>query len=117
MRFPPFVYQFPELDIPFPDTAVRSHAVRSDAGLVAFFTFLQDVELPPHSHGAQWGIVAAGQLTLTMNGQTKSYTSGDSYYVPPGVEHAVHVTAGTIVLDVFEETDRYPIRERFDLAG
>ena len=40
-----------------------------DAGLVVFFTFLKDMELPPHAHKAQWGTVIEGELILTIEQQ------------------------------------------------
>jgi quercetin dioxygenase-like cupin family protein len=110
MQFPEFMQAFPALDVPFPEDVVQSSAVRSDAGLVVFFTFLKDMELPPHAHKAQWGTVIEGELILTIGGETRTYRPGDSYLIPAGVEHGAKVKAGSKVIDVFEETDRYPLR-------
>jgi len=33
-----------------------------------------------------------------------------SYSIPAGVEHGALIKAGTKVIDVFEEADRYPIK-------
>ncbi|WP_170360270.1 cupin domain-containing protein [Ruegeria arenilitoris] len=111
MRFPDFITAFPKLDVPFPEDVVQTAVIRSDAGLAAFFTFLQDMELPLHSHGAQWGTVIEGEVDLTIGGITKTYRPGDSYSIPAGVEHGGQIKAGTRVIDVFEEPDRYPIKE------
>ncbi len=110
MTLPPFLQALPAVDIPLPETAVKSGAIRSEGGLMVFFTFLEDVRLPPHSHGAQWGTVIEGSITLTMNGETRTYRPGESYDIPAGVEHAVEVPAGTIALDCFEEADRYALK-------
>ncbi|MCX8952468.1 MULTISPECIES: cupin domain-containing protein [unclassified Ruegeria] len=110
MPYPDFIASFPSLDVPFPDDVVQTAVIRSDAGLVAFFTFLQDFELPLHSHKAQWGTVVEGEIELTIDGQTRTYRSGDSYSIPSGVEHGGKIKAGTRVIDVFEEPDRYPIK-------
>ena len=110
MQFPEFMQAFPALDVPFPEDMVRSAAVRSDAGLVVFFTFLKDMEVPPHAHKAQWGTVIEGELVLTVGGLAKTYKPGESYSIPSGVEHGAKVTAGTKVIDVFEEADRYSLR-------
>ena len=110
MQFPEFMQAFPALDVPFPEDVVQSSAVRSVAGLVVFFTFLKDMELPPHAHKAQWGTVIEGELILTIGGETRTYRPGDSYSIPAGVEHGARVKAGSKVIDVFEETDRYPLR-------
>ena len=110
MPFPEFMQAFPALDVPFPDDVVVSSAVRSDAGLVVFFTFLKNMDLPPHAHQAQWGTVIEGELILTIGGETRTYLPGDSYSIGAGVEHAAKVKAGSRVIDVFEEADRYPLR-------
>ena len=55
MPFPAFFDQFPLLDVPISQDIVTIRAIRSDQGLVAFFTFHKDFEMPPHSHGFQWG--------------------------------------------------------------
>lgn len=110
MQYPDFIAAFPRLDVPFPEDVVQTAVIRSDAGLVAFFTFLKDMELPLHSHGAQWGTVVEGEIELTIGDQTKTYRPGDSYSIPAGVEHGGQVKAGTRVIDVFEEPDRYPIK-------
>lgn len=110
MPFPDFILSLPSLDVPFPEDVVQTAVVKSDAGLVAFFTFLKDMELPPHSHGAQWGTVIEGEIELTIGGDTRVYRSGDSYSIPAGVEHGAIIKAGARVIDVFEEADRYPIK-------
>ena len=40
MAYPDFITDFPALDVPFPEDVVQTAVIRSDAGLVAFFTFL-----------------------------------------------------------------------------
>ena len=57
MDDPDFIRAAPGLDVPIPDTVVRTPAFRSDAGPVVLFDFLQDFALPPHSHRGQWGTV------------------------------------------------------------
>ncbi|KUJ78973.1 cupin domain-containing protein [Ruegeria profundi] len=110
MPFPDFITQFPSLDVPFPEDTVQTAVIRSDVGLVAFFTFLKDFELPAHAHKAQWGTVIEGEVELTIGGVTKTYRPGDSYSIPSGVEHGGRIKAGTRVIDAFEEADRYPIK-------
>ena len=110
MQFPDFIKSFPGLDVPFPDDVVQIHAVRSDRGLVAFFDFLQDMVLPAHSHGAQWGTVLVGEIEFTIGGVIKKYGPGDTYSIPSGVVHSAHIAAGTKAIDVFEEPDRYHLK-------
>jgi len=89
---------------------VTTNAMRTGNGLAVFFSVHEDIELPPHSHKAQWGTVLAGRLDLTVDGTTTTYHPGDSYFIPSGVTHAVRVAAGSRLLDVFEEPDRYPLK-------
>jgi quercetin dioxygenase-like cupin family protein len=110
MPLPAFIRAFPALDIPYPDEAVSTSAIRSDAGLVVFFTFHKDVDLPAHSHKAQWGTVVEGEIELTIDGTTRVYRPGESYSIPSGAVHSVRIPAGTVAVDVFEEPDRYPLR-------
>ncbi|NVO55550.1 cupin domain-containing protein [Rhodobacteraceae bacterium B1Z28] len=110
MPFPDFIIAFPGIDMPFPEDVVTTAVVKSEAGLVAFFTFHKDMELPMHAHGAQWGTVVEGEIEFTIGGSTKIYRPGDSYSIPSGVEHGATIKAGTRVIDVFEEVDRYALK-------
>lgn len=110
MSFPDFIMGLPAIDVPFPEDVVQTRAIRSDHGLCVFFTFLKDMELPPHRHGAQWGTVVEGEIEFTIGGKTDVYGPGDSYSIAADVEHGAVIKAGTRVIDVFAEPDRYPIR-------
>lgn len=112
MTLPAFFDQMPALDLPFPEAVVTSHAIRSDAGLAVFFHFHQDCIIPAHSHGAQWGVVVKGEVALTIDGATRRAGPGDSYSIPAGAVHAVALKAGTVVMDVFAEPDRYSLKPR-----
>lgn len=110
MQLPDFLMALPQLDLPFPASQVESRAVRSDDALVVFFIFHTDFDLPPHAHKAQWGTVLHGRITLTIAGETHSYGPGQSYSIPSGAEHSARVEAGTVVMDAFEEPDRYGLK-------
>lgn len=110
MNFPEFTKGFPLLDIPFPSEVVEAFAVRSDAGLVVFFDFHQDLSLPPHSHEGQWGTCFEGEVKLTIEGVTHTYRPGETWNIPAGAVHSAEIKAGTKAMDVFEEADRYPLQ-------
>jgi quercetin dioxygenase-like cupin family protein len=107
---PAFIRAFPALDLPLPASTVSANAMRTEQGLAVFFTFHEAVELPAHSHCAQWGTVLAGEIALTRDGVEQVFGPGESYTIAAGVLHSARVAAGSVVLDVFEEADRYPIR-------
>jgi len=110
MQLPDFITSLPEIDAPFPPSKVKTHALPSDRGLAVFFEILEDMDLPPHSHKAQWGTVLDGQIELTIGGETRIYRPGDSYNIPTGVVHSGKIPAGTKVIDFFEEPDRYKLK-------
>ncbi len=110
MQFPPFIQDLPTLDIPFPEDVVSTSAVRSGDAMVVYFTVHKDFELPEHSHGAQWGCLIHGELELTINGDTRICKPGDSWNIPAGAPHSAKLKAGSLIMDVFEEPDRYAER-------
>jgi quercetin dioxygenase-like cupin family protein len=110
MAFPDFFAAFPALTLPFDEKIVSTRAIRSDQGLVVFFGFHREMDLPMHAHGAQWGSVIEGEITFTIGDDTRIYRPGDSYSIPAGVLHGARIKAGTRVVDMFEEPDRYPLR-------
>ena len=110
MTFPDFFSAFLALQLPFPEDVVSARALRSEAGLAVFFTFHRDMTLPMHAHGAQWGSVIEGEITFTIGDDTRVYRPGDSYSIPAGVLHGAMIRAGTRVIDVFQEPERYSLR-------
>lgn len=108
--FATFIDDLPALDLPFPEDAVSARGMRSDRGLVVFFTFHKDVTLPEHSHGPQWGTLVAGEITMTIDGTTRSMHPGDHWDIPANVPHGAHIAAGSVIIDVFAEPDRFLFR-------
>lgn len=111
MPLPAFIRALPAIDIPFPDDEVTTNVIRSDDGLGVFFTFHKNFDLPPHAHKGQWGTVIEGSIALTIAGKTRTYGPGESYCMAEGEVHSARVKAGTVVFDLFEEPDRYPLRK------
>ncbi len=110
MDLPDMITRLPEADLPFPPTAVKTHVLQSEHGQLVFFEILKDVEIPAHSHKAQWGTVLEGEVEVTIGGETRNYATGSSYYIPPGVVHSARAPAGAKVIDFFEEADRYRLK-------
>jgi quercetin dioxygenase-like cupin family protein len=110
MELPSFIQNLDALQLPLPPEKVKTHAIRSDRGLMVIFDALEDLSIPPHSHLAQWGTVIHGCLELTIDGVTTTYGPGQSYNLEAGVVHAAKVHKGSKVIDLFEEPDRYPLK-------
>jgi quercetin dioxygenase-like cupin family protein len=103
--FPDWMDDLPEVDTPF--TELEGRLLSSPHGQAVFFRADKEFEVPPHAHGAQWGIVVTGHLELTVGGETATYVPGDTYDIGPGEEHSARFEAGTCVIDVFQDPDRY----------
>lgn len=106
--FPPFIEALPAPDSPIP---MDAHLVPGGPVLPMFYEIDQDVEVPEHAHGAQWGVVLDGEMEMTIGGHTATYTRGDTYYVPAGVSHVTRIKGGYRGIDVFADADRYQPKE------
>jgi quercetin dioxygenase-like cupin family protein len=103
--FPDWMNDLPEVDTPF--TGLKGRLLASPHGQAVFFRADEEFEVPPHAHGAQWGIVVTGRLHLTVDGEAGIYEPGETYDIPAGAEHSALLEAGTCIIDVFQDPDRY----------
>lgn len=103
--FPDFIRSLPEADLPF--EGLRGWLQNGERGQLLFIETEAELEVAEHSHGNQWGIVVAGEMELTIGGETAIFRQGDSYYVPAGVKHGAVLRAGFRALDFFEGRERY----------
>lgn len=103
--FPAWISEMPEADTPF--TGLQGRLLAGPHGQAVFFRAEEESEVPPHAHGGQWGVVVAGRLHLTVDGERNVYEPGDTYDVPSGAEHSAVLEAGSSVIDVFQDPGRY----------
>ena len=95
----------PQVDTPF--TGLEGRLLSGPHGQTVFFRAEEEFEVPPHSHGAQWGVVVTGRLHLSIDGEGATYEPGDTYDIGAGEEHSARLEAETCVIDVFQDPDRY----------
>lgn len=103
--FPQTITDLPEADIPF--EGVKGWLSQGADHQIVFFEIEAIGEVEPHSHGAQWGTVFKGEMELTIGGTTRTIRKGDSYFVPPGVEHSAVFRQKTWLMDFFADKQRY----------
>jgi quercetin dioxygenase-like cupin family protein len=103
--FPPVISTLPEIDSPLP--GVRGWLVQGESRQVVFFQLQPGMEIPDHSHGAQWGVVLEGEIELTISGKARICRKGDSYDIPAGAVHSVRCPRGALAMDVFADAARY----------
>lgn len=105
--FPEIITSLPQADVPL--AGVRAYLFQGEDKQLVFMTFADDVDVPEHAHAAQWVVVLDGEVELTMAGEKAVYRRGDTYFVPAGAPHAARVKAGSRLLDIFDEADRYRV--------
>ena len=103
--YPSLIRNLPEADLPIDN--VVGHLFQGVNGQICFFDFQPGTKVPAHSHGDQWGIVIEGAFNLTIDGEAKKLSKGDSYYIPAGVAHSATFDQPCKVLDFFQDKDRY----------
>lgn len=74
---------------------------------IAFFEIQPTAKVPPHSHGAQFGVVIEGEMVLTIGADTRVYSKGDTYDIPEGVTHHAEPKSIVLAMDFFDDADRY----------
>lgn len=108
MSYPDFMRKFPRVEHAFP--GIEGYMVAGEKGLAVFWDFTQDTTVPLHAHGAQWGVVFSGSVDFTINGVRQVYAPGEEFFIPEGAVHSAFIPAGTRVLDLFADRDRYGAR-------
>lgn len=106
--YPDSITSLPVADIPF--EGVTGYLSQAEDHQIVFFDIEPIGEIPPHSHGEQWGIVVEGEMELTIGDETRRYGPGDSYIIPAGVVHSATFSSRVRVIDVFADRDRYTAR-------
>lgn len=106
--YPHLITRLPEADIP--GEGVRGWISQADDHQVVFFDIEPIGEVAPHSHGDQWGIVVEGEMVLTIDGETRTYGPGDSYFIPAGVVHTATFRTRFRSIDIFADVKRYQVK-------
>ena len=78
--FPEIITSLPEANIPL--DGLQSFLFQGENQQILFMTFDEDAVVAEHSHEAQWGVVLAGEIELTIDGKVHTFSKGDAYYIP-----------------------------------
>ncbi|MCX6063101.1 MAG: cupin domain-containing protein [Caldiserica bacterium] len=103
--FPEMITNLPEADIPI--EGLHSYLFQGEKQQVVFMSFENDVEIPEHSHEAQWGVVLDGEIELIIDSKKFIFTNGDTYFIPKDVKHSARIRKGYKDLTLFNQKDRY----------
>ena len=108
--YAPIIHNLPEADIPV--AGIRGWLLQSEHGQLVFFDIEPWAKVPEHSHGAQWGTVISGEMSLTVSGQMTRYRPGDTYFIPAGAVHSAVFHTRCYIIDFFEDRARYKIKKK-----
>jgi len=103
--FPKIILDLPEADVPL--DGAKAYLSQSDEHQVIFLEFEKDVDLPEHTHEAQWEYVLNGKVDLWVDGNKHTYTKGDSFFIPKGIKHSGKIYRGYASIALFDQNDRY----------
>ena len=103
--FPDMILNLPKADVPL--DGAKAYLSQGENHQVIFLEFEKDVELPEHSHEAQWEYVLNGKVDLWVDGIKKTYKTGDTFFVPKDVRHSGKIFAGYSSVAFFNQKDRY----------
>jgi len=103
--FPPYIKKLPEGDLQ--TDALAGNLLNSNNGQMLFLEAKEDIVIPEHYHGDQWGVVLEGQMELTIDDKTETYIQGESYYIPGGTIHSGKLHKGFRAIDYFADKNRY----------
>lgn len=107
--FPEIITNLPPAELPV--AGVSSYLLQGERQQFIFMSFDEDVTVPEHSHEAQWGVVLDGRIELTIDGERRVLTKGDTYYIPKDVLHSAKIEKGYKDLTLFNQKDRYQPEE------
>lgn len=107
--FPDIITGHPSADIPI--DGVKSNLIQAGQQQFIFMQFNKDIEVPEHSHEAQWGVVLDGTIELTIAGQKKKLSKGDTYFIDKDVRHSAKIRKGYADLTLFNQSDRYKVKK------
>lgn len=103
--FPEPIRNLPLADIPL--DGLKAYLSQADSHQITFMEFSEDAQVLEHCHAAQWTIVVAGKIDLTIAGVERMYSKGDSVFIPEGAKHSGKIYAGYADVCFFEQKDRY----------
>ena len=103
--FPDMILNLPKANVPL--DGAKAYLSQGENHQVIFMEFEKDVELPEHSHEAQWEYVLNGKVDLWVDGIKKTYRKGDTFFVPKDVRHSGKIFAGYSSVAFFNQKDRY----------
>lgn len=106
--FPEIISRLPEVNMPVKGS--MGYAFQGQEQQLIFMSYDEETIVPEHSHEAQWGVVLDGEIEMTIDGETKKFTKGDTYFIPQGTKHRATVYKGYKAVTLFDQKNRYKLK-------
>ena len=88
---------------------LRKTLVYGENTLMTEFRMEKNSALPSHKHPyEQTGYLVSGHIQLRIGAEQFDAKSGDSWCIPPNVEHGADIMEDTVAIEVFS-----PVREDY----
>lgn len=107
--FPDIITNPPKADIPI--EGLNAYLFQGENQQIVFICFEKDAEIQEHSHEAQWGVILDGESELTIDGRKYLFKKGDTYFIPKGVKHSAKIKRGYKDITLFNQKDRYEVKQ------
>lgn len=107
-EYPEMVTSLPQADIAF--KGIQGWLFQGRDQQIVFMKIEPIGNVTEHTHGAQFGMVLDGEMSLTIGGTTRIYRKGDTYFIPKGVPHSAVFLSEVFVVDFFDEPERYKVK-------
>lgn len=65
--------------------------------------FEEDIEVPSHSHNAQWRIVLDGEIEITISEKNIQFEKGETYFIEKDEIHSTKIKAEYKDLTLFDQ--------------
>lgn len=108
-EIPDFIKECPQIELPF--AGARGWLVQGEGRQVVWIEFTETVDVPEHTHQEQWEFVLAGRVELKCEGCLEVVEAGDNFFIAAGEPHSARVYAGYTAMIVFNDPDRYQVKE------
>lgn len=104
--YPEFFQTLPKPAVPMPGLTAFT---MSDRVQVIFYEIPDGSSAGEHVNCDEWGVVIQGHVSVTMNGETRKYGAGETFFIPEGVPHSLVNHPGVVGITVFDDAERFPV--------
>ncbi|MDE5422079.1 cupin domain-containing protein [Ancylomarina sp. DW003] len=108
-KFPEIIDRHASAAIPI--DGLKSKLIQAGEQQFVFMEFEKDIEVLPHAHNAQWGVVLDGEMEITISGVVLHLKKGDTYFIEKDEVHSAKIKAGYKDMTLFDQADRYKAKE------